>query len=811
MLRSDRSWAGVVFGLWAVCGLAVAANARQVATAQHMDPPRLLPSIVDERFECEECEHACAHTKQRRGLLLAGLNPDGTPMRPKLSPTGAPSDSPLEDPFLVNGVAPGDDNDLISNDLNIDINPSTGALGGYNIMTVKSLVPALTTFRFRLQNILPISAVTIGATNVAWTRIDNATVQVTLDRAYAVDEQFALRVDYSGFPQNNGFDSISFATQNGLPMAATLSETNFAYTWWPTKDNNYDKSTANLRYTVPSNMSVASNGSLISVTPAAGGKNTWHWRTNYQTATYLYSFAVTNYNRFSTSYNWGGGVMPMEFFIYPASDTTNNRNAWLATVQMLATFRDVFGLYPFINEKYGMYQFNFGGGMEHQTITGQGTFSESVTAHELGHQWWGDMITCAFWNDIWLNEGFATYSEALWLERKPGSSGTPALHSAMAARRPTSVTGTIYKAEPLDVANINLIFSTSSSYRKPAWVLHMLRRVVGDATFFNILAQWRANYEFKSATTVDFINTCEQVVGRDMDWFFQPWIYQPGVPTYQHAWQSQTINGNRYLAIFIRQNQSVSYPTYSMPIDVSATVGGVATPLRIWNNAREEHYLVPVANTVTAFSFDSTPWILATGNASTTFVQGPPKIVGLVPAPNATYQPAQVPSISIAFSRNVAMTAASVQLNNVTTGPVPFNFAYNASTFTATITPTAPLAGGAYTLVVSDTVRDVATNIFLDGETTDATNFLVQPTATLIPTGNGLAGGAATFGFSIVSPVCIGDANGDRTVNFSDITAVLASFGQSVTPGGPGDADQSGVVDFADITTVLANFGAVCP
>ena len=786
--------------------LSVAAGAGWAPLAVAEDAGRFLPAIVDEAFECAECPHGCSHAKTLRGRLLRGENPDGTPMDG--------GEVIINGVCSINGTPAFGNIDLLHYDLNIEINPSTGFLGGFNVMSIKAIADGVSTFRFRLDDLLPISSVRVNGSNASFLRVDPIHVDVTLDRSYMIDEQFTVRVDYAGFPQNNGFDAINFTTQNGVPIASTLSETDFAYTWWPTVDNNYDKSTADLRYTIPSTMAVASNGSLLSITPGAPGKNVWYWKTEYQTATYLYSFAVTNFNRFSSTYNYSGGSMPLEFFIWPASDTTTNRNGWLASGQMLATFAPIFGLYPFINEKYGIYQFTFGGGMEHQTMTGQGGFSESLTAHELAHQWWGNMITCGKWNDIWLNEGFATYAEALWLERKPGSTGLPALHSAMNSRRPSSVTGTIYKCEPLDTANINLIFSTSSSYRKPAWVLHMLRKIVGDATFFNILAEWRAQYGYRSAITEDFVNVVEGFTGRDMNWFFNQWIYEPGAPTYLRASQTQTINGQPYLALYIRQNQTASYPVYSMPIDMVLTIGGSPVTVPIWNNARDQHYLIPVASAPTTVQLDPTPWILALSNNTTAFVQGPPKIISASPAHATVFENgAQPTSISVTFSRNVTIPAGQIVLWSQVGGTTPTTLSYNPTTFTATLTPTAPLPPNTYNIIVQETVRDAVTSLALDGENTDPTNFLMNSSQRLLPTGNGVAGGPSVFSFTInAAPTfCLGDADGSGAVNFADVTSVLANLGSTGAPGIAGDADGDGFVNFSDITAVLASLGAACP
>ena len=310
------------------------------------------------------------------------------------------------------------DTDVLHYELDIELIPSPTWLGGTNTISVRSLINGLATFEVRLRDVFTIGFMQIGATPVTWQRLSETTVQVTLDRAYNVGEEFDLIIDYDGSPVSLGFGSIEFTSHGGYPLIFTLSEPYYAHTWWPTKEENTDKATGALKITVPEELTVASNGLLVAVNNVGGGRDQYHWLTGYQTATYLFSFSAGRYNEFGDTYAYAGGSMPCDFFIFPDSDTQANRDKWLMSIDMLETFEPIFGLYPFIDEKYGIYQFGFGGGMEHQTMTGQGGFGEGLTAHELAHQWWGDMITCATWQDIWLNEGFATYSEALWQQRR---------------------------------------------------------------------------------------------------------------------------------------------------------------------------------------------------------------------------------------------------------------------------------------------------------------------------------------------------------------------------------------------------------
>ena len=225
--------------------------------------------------------------------------------------------------------------------------------------------------------------------------------------------------------------------------------------------------------------------------------------------------------------------MPLKFFIFPEHNSARHRAAWLRCADMLTVYSDLFGVYPFVNEKYGMLEWDAGSAMEHQTMTSMfGIRGVGSSPTSSSHQWWGDNVTCATWHDIWLNEGFATYCEALWYENQPGSPGEPYLHLYMSYRRPFDASGSVYVYLPI---SIDEIFNYNLSYLKGGWVLHMFRHVVGDQAFYDILAAYRAVYAGRTATTQDFEDVAEAVTGRDLSWFFQEWIYNPGTPVYAYA------------------------------------------------------------------------------------------------------------------------------------------------------------------------------------------------------------------------------------------------------------------------------------
>ncbi|MBL8041212.1 MAG: hypothetical protein JNM04_07675, partial [Chthonomonas sp.] len=297
--------------------------------------------------------------------------------------------------------------DVIKNFLTIQPNFTTSGLVGSNEMTVASKVNGLTSMELELDSVFTITGATLDGRTITVTRLDSKTIRANFDVAYNTGQQFVLKISYSGIPNSSFFGSIEFYTHAGSQAVSTLSEPYYSYTWWPVKEDNTDKALLDIDLILPTAMLGCSSGIRTGITTLGGGLRKHSWRGVNPMAPYLVNFSATNYNEFTDTFTGTGGPMPMQFFVFPENNTSALQTAWKNTKNMIATYQNFYGPYPFLNEKYGIYQFPFSGGMEHQTMTGQGgggLTSESVTCHELSHQWWGDNVTCATWSDIWLNE-----------------------------------------------------------------------------------------------------------------------------------------------------------------------------------------------------------------------------------------------------------------------------------------------------------------------------------------------------------------------------------------------------------------------
>ncbi len=483
-------------------------------------------------------------------------------------------------------------------DLALTFTPASSSVAG--TVTVRASVTgaSISKLELDLSSVLTVDGATAAGAPTTWTRSADL-LTVDLPRAYLTGETIEVGVTYHGNPTASGY--FGFPTVNGRQLIWSLSEAYGARTWWPCKDQPADKAdSVDVHFTVPLGLSTVSNGTLLS-TSSNATTTTTHWRERHPITTYLVSIASYPYTLTTDTYRpTPADSMPLRFWNYPESV------AGYAAVQakvknMLAAYATRFGEYPFFSEKYGHAQFQFGGGMEHQTVTSLGSSNEYVVAHELMHQWWGDMITCRDFGHIWLNEGFATYGEALWAESQGGVAAYKADIAANAFYGP----GRIYVD---DATNESRVFDSNLSYNKGSWVLHMLRHVLGDSTFFHAMRRYRADMEYRSATTEDFRASVEAESGRDLQKFFDQWIYGEYFPRYAATWTSAPVFGGYDVTVTLLQTQA--WQLFTMPVDLTVSWTGGEQTFVVQDSLASQTFVLHVPQAPTNIEIDRDGWIL---------------------------------------------------------------------------------------------------------------------------------------------------------------------------------------------------------
>jgi len=486
--------------------------------------------------------------------------------------------------------------------LNLYINPATQTVSGTVRVEAAIAAGPISAVDLDLYTNMVVDSVTLAAGGALTFAHANNILTITLDRAYGTGEHFAVDVTYHGTP-DAAAGAFGFSSHGGYPMVWSLSEPFGARTWWPCKDYPDDKAdSVDISIRVPSTLIDASNGLLQSVTDNGDGTKTYNWQERYPIATYLVSIAIHPYTVFSNWYRYSPtDSMEIRNFVY-ADHYTAVQPLCAKVPDMITAYAGYFGEYPFINEKYGQAEFNWGGGMEHQTITSLGAWDEYIVCHELTHMWWGDMITCETFNHVWLNEGFATYGEALWAE---SAYGWEAYKQQMEYAKYLGP-GTIYVP---DLSDWNRIFDSNLSYNKASWVLHMLRGIVGDSTFFDILrTYYGSQYQYGSCTTEEFRDVCEQVSGLDLDQFFNEWIYNEGFPEYLYSWTYEPVSSSYEITLSISQMQQNC--VFEMPIQIAVTTAAGETTLVVQDSLASQQFTLVVEDEPLKVELDKDEWIL---------------------------------------------------------------------------------------------------------------------------------------------------------------------------------------------------------
>lgn len=488
----------------------------------------------------------------------------------------------------ISAARGGDQYDIHFYDITLEVSNTATSVNG-NVFIEGTVISAgMDTFWFELKDNLTIDSVYVNGIKRNTIIRQNNVVLVPLPATIPQQETVNTRIWYGGVAQQAGFFSglsTGFSNTWGVNVSWTLSEPFSAPDWLPCKQDLWDKiDSINFNGIATNPNKVGSLGLLTSIVPMAGNKTRFEWKTRYPTAFYLIAFAVTNYAEYISYAKpaaLAGDSILIQHWVYNATNSSNvsavnfYKNQLDATNDMMDVFSDLFGLYPFWEEKYGHMQSAMGGGMEHQTMSTMGGFGQDLTAHELIHQWFGDYITCATWSDIWLNEGFASYGEYLYrqfgVSQSSADSWMTSAHNS--ARQPT---GSVYVPAG---SSVNRIFSGNLTYKKGGSVMHMLRwEMENDSLFFNGLNDYLVAKANDVSTTDELRQILETSSGLTLQPFFEDWVYGEGFPTYNVRWNQ--IDST----VFVEVNQTTSSPVtplFRNKVPVRLVIGGTTRTLRV--------------------------------------------------------------------------------------------------------------------------------------------------------------------------------------------------------------------------------------
>ncbi len=497
--------------------------------------------------------------------------------------------------------------------LDLNMTNTTTTLSGVveiHASTRESLDSAL----IELYDDFTINSIEVNGVPTTYFRADSRVkIPVNAD----ANETFVLTIDYNGTPPTAATNPLGGGGMTndtspswGNQVTWSLSEPFSAYEWFPVKQSLRDKAdSCAMHVTVPTACKAGSNGVLEQVVDLGNGTHRFEWKHRHPIDYYLISVAVAEYVEYNVTANpSNSGPVLIQNFIYDNPATLPNFQEEIdETVDFVELFAELFGPYPFADEKYGHCMAPLSGGMEHQTMTTQGFFEAGLTAHELAHQWWGDNVTCASWADIWVNEGFASYAEYLMKQNLyPGQQNGDMLdrHDYVMSE----LNGSVWVEDSL---NAGRIFSGRLTYDKGASIVHTLRFLINDDDlFFDGLQEYQEIYADSTATGLDFIHVMEDITSMDFTNFMEEWYFGEGYPTYSTRWN---MNDND---LHIRVSHTVSAPlvtpffTNDLEIRFDRT-GSPDTTIRFEITGNEDYFIIPNAgNIVNVLTIDPANWII---------------------------------------------------------------------------------------------------------------------------------------------------------------------------------------------------------
>ena len=528
--------------------------------------------------------------------------------------------------------------DVLAYDLDIEIIPGGSRIAGSVGITLQVVQAALDTIQLDLVEELTCLEVNGAGGAVPFARQEDA-LFILPATTPALGDTLRVSVRWAGQPPRHGEMQVGllFRHHNAgtpedptddVPIVANISEPWSAHSWWPCKDHPADKAAVTMAVTVPEDLVAISNGTLLGSEPVAPDRVRYRWSEAYPLPTYLVSVAVSNYESWSEDCL---GV-PLEYHVFPP-DREHAEHDFAPTCDMLEFMTDLAGPYPFAGEKYAQVEIKWIGAMEHATATsisqftlsGDGTY-ETLILHELSHHWFGNSLTPGRWRDLWLNEGFARYCEALWVEHSRGAEAyRDFMHSIGRQRHPEWFAGDGLLGDPAPILP-NLMV-----YNKGAWLLHSLRQILGDEAFFALLRDYAGDPELVHGTVLreDFIAAAGRAAGRDLGGFFAPWLETESVP--EVWWQARYFPDR--VELEVGQNQDAIHEL-TLPVEVQTTCGHLEEMVTL--RERRNTFTLPTACPPTGLLVDPDSLVFmfrALGSGSQPVARRPLQVAGPLPNP----------------------------------------------------------------------------------------------------------------------------------------------------------------------------------
>lgn len=515
----------------------------------------------------------------------------------------------VQTPFL-------DDYDVKFFFLDLNVESNSIYVSGEVTFYAEVVAAEMDTFAFELLEQMTIDLVTMnGIPETVLHSTDEAFV--LLGEPLVQGDMFTAKITYHGTPPTGGFFSgISTGTGWGKSVTWTLAEPFAARDWWPTKQVLEDKADSAWIFLTTSNTNMAgSNGLLTNISAMPGNKLRYEWKTNYPIDFYLISFAVSDYQDYSIYAHpeiMGGDSILIQNFIYDSPGCLENYQEEInQTAEFVELYSDLFSLYPFHEEKYGHCLTPLGGGMEHQTMTTIGGFGFDLVAHELGHMWFGDHVTCATWSDIWINEGFATYSDYLANEFILGQSAANSVMQSIHNYVMSVPDGSVY-VPPAEVTydNVWRIFDGRLSYDKGAAIIHMIRfELQNDDLFFQVLQNYLEIYGDSTATGLDFMNVLNVTSGMDFTDFFNQWYFGEGYPTYSIEWSQN--DSEMFMAVTQTTSAPTVTPLFKMKMGYRLLFyDGTDTIIYLHQTDNLNNFSIPISKQIGLIQIDPGNWVL---------------------------------------------------------------------------------------------------------------------------------------------------------------------------------------------------------